>query len=32
LFKVHREVPCGTSMYICIIAQIGSSLFFFFLP
>jgi hypothetical protein len=29
---LHRKFHCGTSMYICIIARIGSALFFFFLP
>jgi hypothetical protein len=30
---LHREFPYGTSMFICIIVQFGSSpLFFFFLP
>jgi hypothetical protein len=32
LRQIHGKFPCGTSMYICIITWIGSSLFFFFLP
>jgi hypothetical protein len=33
LRELHRELPCDTSMYICIIAQFDASLLFlFFLP
>jgi hypothetical protein len=32
LRQLHQEFPCGTSMFVCIITQFGSSpLFFFFL-
>jgi hypothetical protein len=27
---LHREFPCDISMYTCIIAPVGSSLFFFY--
>jgi hypothetical protein len=32
LFKIAIQVSLWHSMYVCIITQIGSSLFFFFLP
>jgi hypothetical protein len=32
LRQLHREYPCGTSIYMCITARFGSSPpFFFFL-
>jgi hypothetical protein len=31
--QLHREITCGASRYICIVARFGSSpLFLFFLP